>query len=109
MNWFPLVLLFFGGIILTAGDIVAKHWVETSKNYLFFTVLFLYLIGLVFLIFSFKYKNIAVASLIFVIFNITTLTMVSWFYFHERLTAVELVGIVLGLVAVSLLEYGGNS
>ncbi len=109
MNLFPLLLLFFGGVILTAGDIVAKQWVISNKNYLFFAVLFLYLIGLIFLIFSFKYKNIAIASLMFVIFNITTLTIFSWFYFNERLTTVEMVGIVLGLVAVSLLEYGGKS
>jgi glucose uptake protein len=108
MNLFPLALLFFGGVILTLGDIVAKQWVASNKNYLFLLVLFLYLFGLIFLVFSFKYKNIAVASLIFVIFNIITLTLVSWFYFNERLTPLELAGIVLGLVAVSLLEYSAK-
>jgi multidrug transporter EmrE-like cation transporter len=108
MNLFPLALLFFGGIILTAGDIVAKQWVVSNKNYLFLLVLFLYLFGLIFLIFSFKYKNIAAASLIFVIFNIITLTLVSWFYFNERLTTIELIGIMLGLISVSLLEYSAK-
>ncbi|MBS3092369.1 EamA family transporter, partial [Candidatus Pacearchaeota archaeon] len=63
------------------------------------------LIGLNFLAQSFKYKNIAVASVIFVIFNVVILAIVSWFYFKETLSIWQIMGIVLGLTSVILLEF----
>ena len=65
-----------------------------------------YLVGLMFLVQSFKFENIAVASTIFVILNITTLLLVSWFYFDEKLSLVQLSGIALAFVAILLLELG---
>lgn len=98
------ILLLIGGIILTIGDIVMKKWV-TNNNYVFYIVgLIVYLIGLNFLAQSFKYKNIAVASVIFVIFNVVTLSLVSWLYFKETLSLFQIIGIVLGICSVIILE-----
>jgi len=57
-----------------------------------------------FLAFSFKYKNITVASVIFVLINIVTLLIFSYFYFHEKLSGLEITGMVLGMAAIVLLE-----
>jgi multidrug transporter EmrE-like cation transporter len=98
------ILLLIGGIILTVGDILMKKWVS-SNNYVFYIVgMIVYLVGMNFLAQSFKYKNIAVASVIFVIFNVVTLSIVSWLYFKETLSALQIVGIVVGLCSVILLE-----
>lgn len=104
MQYLPLIILFVGGIILTIGDIVMKKWVSTSHFSYYMIGLFIYLIGLNFLAFSFKYKNIAVASVIFVLFNVITLSIVSWLYFKETLNTMQLIGIVVGLIAVVMLE-----
>jgi multidrug transporter EmrE-like cation transporter len=103
-TYLPLILLFAGGVILTAGDIVMKKWVS-NHNALFFMIgLAIYLCGLVFLVHSYKYKNIAVASTMFVIFNVVTLSFVSWFYFKEGLSVLQMIGIIMGLGAVVVLE-----
>jgi multidrug transporter EmrE-like cation transporter len=102
--YFPFMLLFIGGSVLTIGDIIMKKWVSNNSALLFIFGMATYLIGLVFLAYSFKYKNIATASTIFVVFNIITLSIVSWFYFKESLSTVQLVGIGLGISSVLLLE-----
>jgi len=67
MNYFPILLLFIGGVILTAGDLVMKKWVISPNLYLYISGLLIYLVGMMFLVKTYKYENIAVASLIFVI------------------------------------------
>ena len=101
---YPLALLLAGGMLLTIGDIFTKQWVKTNLPWIFMSVLAIYLLGLVFLVYSFRHKNIATASMILVLFNIITLALVSSKYYHEQLSSRELVGIILGLLAVILLE-----
>ena len=103
-QYLPFLLLFIGGSVLTVGDIVMKKWVTNNNIFLFVEGLAIYLVGLIFLAYSFKYKNIAVASTIFVVFNIITLSIVSWFYFKETLSTVQLIGIVFGIFSVLFLE-----
>ncbi len=102
--YIPFILLFIGGSVLTIGDIVMKKWIVNNNVFLFIIGLIIYLIGLIFLAYSFKYKNIAVASTIFVIFNVITLTIVSWFYFKETLTPFQIIGIILGISSIIFLE-----
>jgi len=99
-----LIILLIGGTILTIGDIVMKKWVVDNSNFLYFIGLLIYLIGLIFLVQSYKYKNIAIASAIFVIFNVITLLIVSWVFFKEGLSLIQIIGIVLGLISVVILE-----
>jgi multidrug transporter EmrE-like cation transporter len=108
MNYYPILILAIGGIILTAGDVVMKKWVNTNSNIFYIIGIAVWIIGLLFLAESFKFKNIAVASLIFNIFNIITLAAVSWLYFKEKLSGLEMAGILLGILAIILLEVGGK-
>ncbi|MFH0869826.1 MAG: SMR family transporter [archaeon] len=99
-----IILLLAGGLILTAGDIAMKKWVSTN-SYIFYLIgMAIYLVGLNFLAQSFKSKNIAVASVIFVIVNVATLSIVSWLYFKETLSALQILGIMLGITAIVVLE-----
>lgn len=102
--YLPILILFIGGSVLTIGDIVMKKWTTTNSIHLFLSGLFIYLIGLIFLALSYKYKNIAVASTMFVVFNIVTLSFVSWLYFKESLSNFQLIGIFLGIASVAFLE-----
>jgi multidrug transporter EmrE-like cation transporter len=99
-----IILLLIGGIILTVGDIFMKKWVNTNAHIFYFVGLVIYLIGLNFLAQSFKFKNIAVASLIFILVNIVTLSIVSWFYFKETLSPLQIAGMIFGIIAVIILE-----
>jgi multidrug transporter EmrE-like cation transporter len=104
MNFIALALLAIGGLTLTVGDLFMKEWVLTNKSYIYIIGIIVYLIGMNFLAFSFKYKNIAVASVIFVLINIITLLAFSYFYFHEKLSGLEISGILLGIAAIVMLE-----
>lgn len=99
-----LLLLIIGAFIDTVGDIIMKEWVINKNPWLFALGMFIYLVGLGFLAFSYNYKNIAVASVIFVILNVVALSLVSWFYFKEVLTPIQIVGIIVGIVAIFILE-----
>ena len=103
-----ILLTLVGGLVLTTGDILMKKWVVINNYYFFSSGLFIYLIGLCFLAFSFRYENIAVASILLVLFNVISLSLVSYFYFGEKLNLVQIFAIILGLVAVVILEYGGK-
>jgi len=102
----PLILIFSGGIVLTAGDLIMKKWTGNSSPFLYGLGLIVYLIGMVFLSQSFKFKNIAVASLMLVLFNIITLLIASWFFYQEKLSLIQMVGIIFGLISVVILELG---
>ena len=104
MDIWALILLAVGGLVLTLGDLAMKKWVISNKIYFYIVGLIIYLIGLNFLAQSFKYKNMAVASIIFVIFNVVTLSIFSWIYFNEKLNALEMIGLMLGLASVVILE-----
>ncbi|HAT74222.1 MAG TPA: hypothetical protein DCS08_04435 [Candidatus Moranbacteria bacterium] len=106
MNYLSLILVIGGGILLTIGDIILKKWVIESYYVFYITGLFLYFISMNLLALSYKYENIAVASMAMVIFNIITLTLVGYFFFHENITYYEISGIILGLIAFILLEFG---
>jgi len=99
-----LILLFIGGTILTLGDIVFKYWIDNDSWKLFLGGLSLYIIGMLFLVATFKTQNIAVASVIFILFNIATLTIASYFLFHEPIPFWKTIGLLVGLVAVIILE-----
>jgi len=105
-HYLPFIILFIGGCVLTIGDIFMKKWVINNNFFIFITGLAIYLVGLIFLAYSFKFKNIAVASTIFVICNVITLSIISWLYFKEALTPLQIVGIILGLSSILFLELG---
>lgn len=99
-----LILVLVGGLVLTIGDIFMKQWSLNNDTSTFLMGMGVWVIGLVCLAFSFKTKNIAVASLIFSLSNVIFLTLVSWLYYKEPLTTTQIVGMVLGTSAVIFLE-----
>lgn len=106
MHNVALFLAIGGGIILTIGDIVLKKWVTTSYNFFYILGIFLYFISMNFLAQSYKYEDVAVASMMMIIFNIITLTLVGYFVFKENITVFEIAGIFLGMASIFLLEFG---
>ena len=105
-NMTASIVLIIGGIVLTLGDIIFKFWVEKPQPLLYIIGLGVYLVGLMLLVQSFKTENIADASATLVVANLVTLSLVSWLYFGEKLSALQLAGIGVGLVAILLLELG---
>jgi multidrug transporter EmrE-like cation transporter len=93
-----------GALILTIGDVVMKEWTISNKPVLFILGMVFYMIATAIMAISFKYKNIAVASLMFILINVLLISAISYFYFHDRFTIQELIGLVLGMAAVIMFE-----
>lgn len=108
MHVVPLIILFIGGLILTAGDVLFKFWVEKNGAYLsnlYVVGILLYLVGSMFLVQSYKYDmNIVSAGIIQVLFNTIILVLVSYFYFNENLTLLQVIGVILGVVSIYLIK-----
>ncbi len=69
--------------------------------------MFLYVVGLSFFAVTLKDNNLAIASSILLTANTVTLIVVSYFYFHEKFTLLEFLGLLLSIIAVVLMEWEG--
>ena len=101
---YALLLLALGGIVLTLGDLVMKKWILNDSLIYYFFGLAIWVIGLNFLALSFRYKSIAVASIMLIIFNTITLLIAGYLLYGEKISAQEMAGIVLGLLAIGLMD-----
>ena len=101
----PIVLLMItSGTLLTIGDIWCKRWLMTGSNWWYAATLATYIAALNFTMQVFKGKNITIATCIIILFNTISFLLINWFYFGEKLSSMQLAGIVVGLIAVVLLE-----
>lgn len=101
--------LVIGGTLLTLGDIVLKSWMVRELPYAsarYAGGLLLYLVAMICLVESFRRYHIAAASVLLVVCNVVILLVVSWLYFGEKISAVQLAGVALALVSVALIELG---
>lgn len=105
-NYQSLSILLLGGLILTLGDIVAAHWIRLGGSGLYMTVFVLYLVGMIFLVKSYKTENIPVASITLVIFNVVILFFAGILFFDESVNFLKVFGIALCFVSIFLLESG---
>jgi multidrug transporter EmrE-like cation transporter len=99
-----LALIFLGGLIVTVGDLVLKQWVRSSSLLYYLAGIALYTMGGSLLALSFREKDIAVASVIFIVFNVITLTIAGMILYEEHLTYSKVIGICLALASIIILE-----
>lgn len=99
-----LAWLAVGGVTLTAGDIVFKYWALAPRPSLYVAGLALYLAGAMCLVQTYRSENIAVATAVFIIFNLASLLLASWLWFGEPVVGWRLVGLLLAVAAVAILE-----
>jgi multidrug transporter EmrE-like cation transporter len=66
----------------------------------------MYFLALNLLAQSYRFKNIAIASLIMEIVNLVTYIGVSYWKFGDTLSRLEIAGLVLGVAAITCFELG---
>ncbi len=107
MSYLPLTILFISGIVLTIGDLVFKSWAVKGMGYslLYVFGVIAYLAGSLLLVESYKYDvNIVAAGIIQILLNTIILVIFTYFYFHEPLTAKQIIGIILAVVSLYLIK-----
>lgn len=101
-----LIYLISGGILFTIGDICLKKW-ATEDKYLFYGIGFIfYILGIILFSLTLRGKNLWVANTVLVTSNIVLLALVSYFYFHEKMSTLQVVWLILSLLGVVFLELG---
>ena len=107
MNYLPFVILFVSGLVLTVGDLIFKSWAEKGMGYdlLYVFGIVAYLTGSLLLVESYKHDvNIVVAGIVQILLNTIILVAFTYFYFHEPLTAKQIIGIILAVVSLYLIR-----
>lgn len=100
----PLIWIAFSAILFTSGDIVFRFWYQSSSTLFFVVALTLVTIGMFFLAMSFPHQNIAVATVVAVLINITLYLVAAFLIFGDMPTIKEAIGLLLGFVAIYILE-----
>ena len=107
MNYLPFIIIFISGIVLTVGDLIFKSWAEKGMGYslLYVFGILTYLVGSLLLVESYKHDvNIVVAGIMQIVINTIILTTFTYFYFHEPLSARQIIGIILAVVSLYLIR-----
>ena len=86
------------------ADVLFKKWSLGSKNYLFIAGMIIYMIGTAFWAYSLKFENLSRAISVFVISNLIILVLVGVFIFKEKLSLVNKIGIIIGIIGIILIE-----
>jgi multidrug transporter EmrE-like cation transporter len=113
MEYQLILLLLVGGTFLTAGDITAQKWMglsggnfSISTHYYLLSLLF-YAAGVTLFALSLKHKSIAIATIILIFFNLLTVAIVGYYFFDQKLSMLQMLGIAVGFLSVVILEIAG--
>lgn len=99
-----LVLILISVMFEVGGDIFFKLFSVDNKYSFFFIGLGIYIIGGIFWAVSLKYDFISRAASIFTLLNLLILVAVGVMFFNEQLNLANKIGVMLGVLAVILLE-----
>jgi multidrug transporter EmrE-like cation transporter len=100
-----LIYIAAGAIFDTFGDLLMQNWVLNNSKIYFAGGMLFYVIGLSFLAYSFTFKNIVIASVLFLVVNVILLSMVNWLVYNDSLSIKEIAGLCFGLMAVAFFEF----
>lgn len=104
---YGILLIFVAGLFLTAGDLILRSWVAEPDTWRLYVLgVVLYFIALNFLARSYRFENIAIASVIMEVFNLVTYLAISYWKFGDTLSRLEITGIILGIAAIACFELG---
>ncbi|MEK7547031.1 MAG: SMR family transporter [Patescibacteria group bacterium] len=114
MDWFLNIfskfpvwtLLCFAAISVVTGDVLAKYWSTNTKPVFYFAALTAYAFSGFFYIPTLLREGLVVTSIIWSILSIVGFLVVGILIFKETLTPLQIVGIILGIIALIILKLG---
>ncbi len=102
---YGILLIFIAGLLLTVGDLILRSWVgnpDVWRLYVFGVIF--YFIALNFLARSYRFENIAIASVIMEVFNMVTYLAISYWKYGDTISRLEVVWLLLGIAAITCFE-----
>ena len=99
-----LVLVIIGATLEIFADIFFKMWNDNGGNHLITIGIILYLMGTGCWVSSLKYETFTKSGVIFLLLNITLLSLAGLFFFKEDISAINKIGIILGIISIIMVE-----
>ncbi|MEI7480104.1 MAG: SMR family transporter [bacterium] len=104
MNQYFIYLVTAVAFLEVIGDILFKEWSIHNKNYMLVLGILAYTAATLFWAFSLKYQSLSKAMVIFAVLTLIVGILVGVFFYKEELSALNIVGIVIGLTSIIFLE-----
>jgi drug/metabolite transporter (DMT)-like permease len=104
MNYLAPALIFVAVAFEVIADIFFKKWALAERNAFLIAGLALYFIGTVIWAYSLKFEDLSKAIVVFVVLNLILAVLAGVYFFGETLTAMQKVGVILGILSVVLIE-----
>ena len=99
-----LAMMGIGVILEVVGDVLFKKWADGGHRWWLVAGFLIYSAGSISWAWSLKHEMISKAIVLFTLANIVLVVLAGYFFFHERLTVLNWIGIALALAAVVLVE-----
>jgi multidrug transporter EmrE-like cation transporter len=99
-----LALISIGLVFELVGDFMLKKWANTSELRNLIYGISLYFIGIIPFVASFKFEILSKVVLVYCLIGLIGGVLIGVIVFHERLSMVNMVGLVLAFIALILVE-----
>lgn len=100
----PMAWIVLSAVLFTGGDVLFRFYFEYKLAYGFIGAFLIATVGLFCLVMSFPHQNIAVATVICILLNITAYMIAAYFFFGDVPSVRESLGLMMGFGAIVVLE-----
>ena len=97
------VWIILSSIILTVGDVLFRIYQSAALPRGFIILFLIYVVGVFCMVMSFFGENIAIATIISIIFNCIAYLIVSYLLFGDTLTPLQICGIGFGFISIGIM------
>jgi len=99
-----LVLIVVASLLEVGADLLLKKWSLGNRNVWLILGIGIYLVATIFWAFSLKYDLMSRAITIFFVLNMVLVVLAGVLIFGEKLSLVNKIGILLGIVSLVVVE-----
>lgn len=100
----PIFLLLVAVTFEVVADILFKQWAIANKTAFLLIGFALYSIGTLFWAYSLQFQQLSKSIIVFTLLNLIAVLLAGVLVFQEKLSFINIIGILLGLVSIILLE-----
>ncbi len=107
MAFSHILIFLFVGILLALGDFLMKYWSEKNGDFFqthavwYYFAIVLYVVGLSIYGYRLRFVDFAAASYSILLFNMIVVAIAGYAFFGDKLSLLELAGIILGILSVA--------
>ena len=99
-------LAFISSLATLVGDVTAKLWVQRNQSWLFLLTLAFYMVSSLTFPLALRFGKLTIINAFASVTIVILVSLAGIFMFKEKITGWQLVGLILGILAIALLTLG---